>query len=88
MLKTPESISMNIIKTFSLAMKFFLFLIQHVNIFKIDLCQLFSQMKELVFPDIHGEIHDEKLESYHSMVQTLFPYGRIHIEPFRFRRWL
>ncbi len=45
-------------------------------------------MKELVFLDIHGEIHDEKLEPYYSMVQTLFPIARIHIEPFRFRLWL
>jgi len=29
-------------------------------------------MKELVFLDIHGEIHKEKVESYLPMVQRLF----------------
>ena len=60
---------------------------QHVAIFEEDLCQLIKQMKELVFLDIHGEIHKEKVEPYRSMVQRLFPYNRIDIEIFRFRLW-
>lgn len=44
-------------------------------------------MKELIFLDIHGQIHKEKVEPYRSMVQTLFPYSRYDIEIIRFRLW-
>ena len=44
-------------------------------------------MKELVFLDIHGEIHKEKVEPYRSMVQTRFPSSRYDINILRFRLW-
>ena len=44
-------------------------------------------MKQLLFLDIHGEIHKEKIEPYRPMVQTLFPHARIDIELFQFRLW-
>jgi hypothetical protein len=45
-------------------------------------------MKELVFLDIHGEIHQEKLESYRFMVQSLFPFTQSDVQMSRFRLWL
>ena len=44
-------------------------------------------MKELVFLDIHGDIHLAKVEPYRSMVQDLLPYSQYHIETLRFRLW-
>jgi hypothetical protein len=49
---------------------------------------LIYKLKEFVFLDIHGEIHEEKVESYRSMVQTHFPNNRNHVEISRFRLWL
>ncbi|CAF4268007.1 unnamed protein product, partial [Rotaria socialis] len=61
---------------------------KHVIIFEEDLCELVEQMKDLIFLDIHGEIHEEKVEPYRSVVQAIFPYNRSDIEMFRFRLWL
>jgi hypothetical protein len=66
----------------------FICLGQHVNIFKEDLYQLVEQMKEFVFLDLHGEIHEKKVEPYRSMVQTCFPNSRNHVEISRVRLWL
>ncbi|CAF4748963.1 unnamed protein product, partial [Rotaria magnacalcarata] len=61
---------------------------KHAIIFEEDLCELVEQMKDLIFLDIHGEIHEEKVEPYRSMVQALFLYNRSDIGMFRFRLWL
>ncbi|CAF3377700.1 unnamed protein product, partial [Rotaria sp. Silwood2] len=61
---------------------------EHMNIFEQDPCQLMKQLKEFAFLDIHGEIHQEKVESYRSMVQKCFPNSQINIEISRFRLWL
>ena len=47
-----------------------LFLAQHVALFEQDLCQLFEQLKELVFLDIYGKIEEEKAEQYRRMDRT------------------
>ncbi len=66
----------------------FVFLGEHVNIFERDLGEFVEQMKELVFLDIHGEIHVEKVQPYRSMVQRSFPHSRNNVEISRFRLWL
>ncbi len=59
-----------------------------MNRFEQDLRQLFEQLKKFVFLDIYGEIHEEKVEFYRSMVQTCFPNSRNHVEISRFRLWI
>ncbi|CAF4353711.1 unnamed protein product [Rotaria sp. Silwood2] len=61
---------------------------KHVAIFEQDLSQLVKHLKELVFLDIHGEIHQEKVEPYRSIIQTRFPNSRNNVELIRFRLWL
>ncbi|CAF4593623.1 unnamed protein product, partial [Rotaria sp. Silwood2] len=63
-------------------------IVQHVNVFEQDLCQLIERLKQFVFLDIHGEIIPEKLKPYRSMVQKCFPHSRINIELTRFRLWI
>ncbi|CAF1494961.1 unnamed protein product, partial [Rotaria sordida] len=63
-------------------------IVEHVNIFQKDLCQLIQQLKQLVFLDIHGKIHPSKVKSYRCMVQKCFPHSKIDIEISRFRLWI
>ncbi|CAM4750629.1 unnamed protein product [Rotaria magnacalcarata] len=61
---------------------------QHAARFEQDLCELVEQLKQLVYLDIHGEINDEKLESYRLMVQKRFSDAHFSIEKSRFRLWI
>jgi hypothetical protein len=61
---------------------------KHVNILEQDLSQLVEQMKELIFLDIRGKIHEKKVEPYHSMIRTRFPNSRSIVEVFRLCLWL
>ena len=65
-----------------------LVLVQHMAVFKQDLCQLVKNLKEFVFLSIYGEIHYKKAEAYRSMAQARFPNSRIDVETSRFRLWL
>ncbi|UJR38484.1 hypothetical protein I4U23_031152 [Adineta vaga] len=49
---------------------------QQVTVFEQDLCQLVEQLQHFVFLDIYGVIRYEKVQVYHSMVQTRFPNCR------------
>ncbi|UJR24119.1 hypothetical protein I4U23_027086 [Adineta vaga] len=61
---------------------------QHVFVFQHDLNELFEQLNKLVFLEILGEIHEEKVEPYRSMVQRNFPNSQYHIDISRFRLWI
>ncbi|UJR35475.1 hypothetical protein I4U23_028231 [Adineta vaga] len=61
---------------------------QHVFVFQHDLNELFEQLNKLVFLEILGEIHEEKIEPYRSMVQRNFPNSQCHIDISRFRLWI
>lgn len=52
----------------------FSFLVQRVAIFEQNLCQLVKELKEFTFLIIYGEIHNEKIEAYRSMVQVRFSH--------------
>ncbi|CAF3068386.1 unnamed protein product [Rotaria sp. Silwood2] len=61
---------------------------EHVAVFEQDLSQLFEQLKQLVYLDIHGDTSSEKIEPYRLMVQTRFPNSQIDIQISRFRLWM
>ncbi|CAF1299149.1 unnamed protein product [Rotaria sordida] len=61
---------------------------EHVVVFEQDLSQLFEQLKQLVYLDIHGDTSSEKIEPYRLMVQARFPNSRIDIQISRFRLWM
>ncbi|CAF3338389.1 unnamed protein product, partial [Rotaria sp. Silwood2] len=63
-------------------------IVDHVAVFEQNLCQLVQNLKELVFIDIYGRIHPEKIEPFRSMVKSRFPNSRLHIEMSKFRLWI
>ena len=66
----------------------FFFVDQHVFVFQHDLNELFEQLNKFVFLEILGEIHEEKVEPYRSMVQRNFPNSQCHVEIAKFRLWI
>ncbi len=67
---------------------FILFLAQHVNVFKNDLCELIEKLKQFVFLDIHGQIDHKKVKPYRSMVKKCFPHSKMDVKSSRFRLWI
>ncbi|CAF1266246.1 unnamed protein product [Rotaria sordida] len=63
-------------------------IVDHVVVFEQNLCELVQNLKELVFIDIYGRIHSEKIEPFRSMVKRRFPNSRLHIEISKFRLWI
>ncbi|CAF1208742.1 unnamed protein product [Rotaria sordida] len=63
-------------------------IVQHVNIFEQDLCQLVEQLKQLLFLDIYGLIENEKVEAYRIMIQKRFCTSKFILERTRFRLWI
>ncbi|CAF4278981.1 unnamed protein product, partial [Rotaria sp. Silwood2] len=63
-------------------------IVQHVNIFEQDLCQLVDQLKQLLFLDIYGSIENEKTEAYRIMIQKRFCNSQFLLERSRFRLWI
>ncbi|CAF2884475.1 unnamed protein product [Rotaria sp. Silwood2] len=61
---------------------------EHVIVFEQDLCQLFEQLKQLVYLDIYGQIDPKKVKPYHKMVQKRFPNSRNDIQISRFSLWI
>ena len=64
------------------------YLEKHTATFEQDLSQLTEQLKELVFVDIYGKVHEEKARYYRDMVQRRFPNSRSVVTKTRFRLWL
>ena len=60
---------------------------KHVILFRANLSHLIEQMKELIFLDIRGKTHEQKVQPYRSMIQTLFPHCRSSVEIFRCTLW-
>ena len=89
-LETDESIGMFIKIDFQINYwkKNSFYLVEHITIFQQDLYQLFEQLKQFIFLDIHAYINRNKVQSYRSMVQKSFPNSRVHINMTRFRLWL
>ncbi|CAF4556927.1 unnamed protein product [Rotaria sp. Silwood2] len=63
-------------------------ILQHVRVFKEDLCELVEQLKGLVYLNIYGKTSYKKVELYRLMVKNRFPNSHSDIQTSRFRLWI
>ncbi|CAF1409558.1 unnamed protein product [Rotaria magnacalcarata] len=61
---------------------------EHADLLESNLCQLFEQLKRLVYLKIYGKILRHKVEPYRLMAQNRFPNSQIDVDMSRFRLWI